>query len=195
MTYLYIYEIFISDTIWVLVLVYGSLEWSCVFLTFPWKVGYFALSGDRQRGSMQNSSKNRSIWSRPREKDLATWEKQQNNSLLFPLIRQKHKWWKDSVHKISIANIIDILLCMRAPPDFLCQIFSRRNFETWNTWDKPQVFNRANVWTFPQKINVFLLLVSYFIFGVLSNEHVEGEGSIWPRGSSGMDAPIWPSPA
>ena len=92
MTYLYIYEIFISDTTWVLVLVYGSSEWSCVFLTFSRQVGYFTLSGDRQRGSMQNSSKNRSIWSRPWEKDLATWEKQQNNSLLFPLIRQKHKW-------------------------------------------------------------------------------------------------------
>ena len=106
MTYLYIYEIFISDTIWVLVLGYVSSKWSCFFLTFSRQVGYFALSGDRQRGSMQNSSKNRSIWSRPREKDLATWEKQQNNSLLFPLIRRKHKWWEDSVHKISILQIL-----------------------------------------------------------------------------------------
>ena len=34
MTYLYIYEIFISDTIWVLVLGYVSSEWSCVFWRF-----------------------------------------------------------------------------------------------------------------------------------------------------------------
>ena len=53
--------------------------------------------------------------------------------------------------------------------------------------------NRADIWTIPQKI-IFFLLVGYVISWDLSNDHVEGEGSIWPRGSSGMDTPIWPPP-